>query len=639
MNKHNQEKILFNKKLLITYRVYILLSILESLAIFIIVSSYYLEKIRQLTNPSAIYGVLVFLFLFLLLCLGFLLAESFVKRALIIKINQTISQTSDKTFSGMFLTGLVLIGLVIELLILFPTTEYYQIINQSMFSYKAFAPILILVILLGIQVLGLATYLRGPIWRKIWTDSKLSNLTFVYITLGFTLLYWVILFIQSPILLLIPDWYRALMKQPFTLRHLYFLPFLLLIWWGIHLVFSKSVSITKGMVLLIFFGYCFQVMFGLVAGKGFESIRRSYADRPISHTVSYGCGEMSIIGSIKNYESHYGNSYRVQTKPPGYLVGHKIFAKVTNFLSGSHTENECIYNYTRIGAYLFPFLASLVIIPITYLSKSLFRLKYPLLPGLIYILTPNFMIWVMVVDQVVFPLLFLTNVVLMYLTIKYESFLIAIGLGISIYFSSFISFAMLPTIGLYCLWLTAEYITNKNNRKHTNIIKLFVGFVLGFSLTYLVFYVLLNYNAFSRFQLASYQHRLIKDYSINLLTILLAFITNSVEYFTWTGIPLFFLAASFSISSIKKIINKNHERSDIFSLSCVGMYIALNILSQTHGEVQRMWIFLSPLLVIIAAAEILNRMKNDKRSAIILLLIIQFCTAVWHFQFIRNQYY
>jgi hypothetical protein len=379
-------------------------------------------------------------------------------------------------------------------------------------------------------------------------------------------------------------------------------------------------------------------MFGLVAGEGFESIRRSYADRPISHTVSYGCGEMSIIESIKNYEGYYGNSYRVQTKPPGYLVGHKIFAKVTNFLSGSHTENECIYNYTRIGAYLFPFLASLVIIPITYLSKSLFRLKYPLLPGLIYILTPNFMIWVMVVDQVVFPLLFLTNVVLMYLTIKYDSFFLSVGLGISIYLSSFISFAMLPTIGLFFLWLASEYITNRNERKIINIIKLFLGFILGFGFTYLVFYVSLNYAAISRFQMASYHHRLIKNYSINLLTICAAFITNTIEYFTWTGIPLFFLIASYSISSTKKVLNKNHDYKYLFTLSFVGRYIALNILSQTLGEVQRMWIFLSPIVAIVSAAEFIDRIKNDKRLAIVSLLVIQFLTAVWHFQFIINQY-
>ena len=138
--------------------------------------------------------------------------------------------------------------------------------------------------------------------------------------------------------------------------------------------------------------------------------------------------------------------------------------------------------------------------------------------------------------------------------------------------------------------------------------------------------------------MASSFHRLIKGYDVNLRTIRNAFINNSVEYFIWTGIPLLLLVTSAGISSIYTIIHKKHKAKDLFTLSFIGMYVALNILSNTHGEVQRMWIFLSPLVVIISAGEIQKRIKNDSRSAIVFLLIIQFCTAVWNFQFIRNQY-
>ena len=138
--------------------------------------------------------------------------------------------------------------------------------------------------------------------------------------------------------------------------------------------------------------------------------------------------------------------------------------------------------------------------------------------------------------------------------------------------------------------------------------------------------------------MATYHHRMIKRYDINLRTIRNAFINNSVEYFTWTGIPLFLLVMSFCITSAKKTYNNRHDHKDLFTLSCAGMYIALNLLSQTHGEVQRMWIFLSPLIVIIAAAELLNRIKNGKRLSILFLLIIQFCAAILQFLFVRNQY-
>jgi hypothetical protein len=198
---------------------------------------------------------------------------------------------------------------------------------------------------------------------------------------------------------------------------------------------------------------------------------------------------------------------------------------------------------------------------------------------------------------------------------------------------------MLPVIGLFCFWLTAEYFLTRSNKQRIKIFNITLGFMLGFGLTYLVFYFTFDYDVLTRFQLAFSSHRRIKDFKINILYILAAFLTNTIEYFTWTGIPLFFLVASNSLSSIKKIINRNHQVYHLFTFCCVGLYFALNVLSQTIGEVQRIWIFLSPLIVIVAAAEINNRFKKNHKFAVFSLLLIQFCTAVWHFQFIRNQYH
>jgi hypothetical protein len=637
-NNHPKGK--YNHKKLITiYRVLVSFSILESLITFSILSINSRSKISLLFNHTAVRFVLVFSLLLPLLLFAYLLAESFKKGTLFIKINQKVSQTADKIFYGIFLAGVTLIVLAIEFFILFPTTEHYQIYGIFASFFKTFTPYLLLIILYGIQVLGFIIYLRAPNWKQLWSDFDLRNLVFGFTILFVTFLYWVILFLQAPIYSQIPNLYKSLMNQPFSLQHLYLLPFLLLIFWGIHIVFTKSISIIKGMVILIFLGYAFQFMFGLIAGEGFESMRYAYAKTPISLTVSYACSEISITDSIKNYEGYYANSSQVQTKAPGFLAGHQVFARFTNFLTGSQSEDQCKYNYTRIGSYLFPLLASLVIIPITYLSKNLFKLEYPLLPGLIYILTPNFMIWVMVADQVIFPLLFCINIVLIYLTIKYDSFLIALGLGVVVYFSTFISFSMLPIIGLFIIWLAAEYIFNNGDKQRIKIFNLILGLLLGFGLTYLIFYFRFDYDVLTRYQVAFSHHRRIKNFKINVLPISKAFLTNSIEYFTWTGIPLFFLVASQSLNSIKKTINKNQKKKDLFILSCVGLYFAINVLSQTHGEVQRIWIFLSPLVVMIAAAEINRRIKKNHKLTVFFLLVIQFCTAVWHFQFIRNQYH
>lgn len=626
-----------NIYLRIIFRSIIFVGILESLIVLIITYvSGAMSSLNEI-HPAAGWFI-AFPFILSLLFTVILIVEKCVRNTLLNKINKIISQMPERIFWGILIFGLILIALLIEFIFLFPTTKYLHVNDLYQLLFITLTPTLILAVLYGIQGLGFLAYLRSPNWNQIWSNTEIKNMFFGFLILLFTLMYWEILFIQSQILSSIPYWFKPVIGQQYPHRYRYLFPFLLLVFGGARVVYSKSISIYIGMLILIIFGFGFQFMFGLAAGDGFVSMQKSYSERPISHPIKYACSNNSIIDDIKFYEGHYAESYRVQTKPPGFLTGHKIFAKFSNFLTGSQSEDECIANYPRIGSYLFPILASLVIIPITFISKKYFNLEYPLLPAFLYLLTPNFMIWVLVPDQVVFPLIFVINIMVMYLTIKNNSFLMAMSLGVVVYISSFITFAMLPSIGLFCIWLTASYVTYRGNRNRTRIFKLFLGFVLGFGITYLIFYYSLNYNPIHRYQMATYYHREIKDYAITLHTIIVAFVNNSVEYFTWTGIPLFFLVASFCIKSIYKISTGNHEDIHIFTLSSVLLYFALNVLSQTHGEVQRMWIFLSPVIVIIAVAELNDRFNNNHKIVVLSLLVIQFCTAIWSFQFILNQY-
>ena len=127
MITNSQENVFFNKYTLVIYRTILLFSILESLAVITIILNRSMEGIRQFFNSSVFYFVFALLFI-LILFLAFLFIESFVRRTIIIKINHKVSQAADKSFFGIFLISIILIGLLIELFILFPTTEDYQVI-------------------------------------------------------------------------------------------------------------------------------------------------------------------------------------------------------------------------------------------------------------------------------------------------------------------------------------------------------------------------------------------------------------------------------------------------------------------------------------------------------------------------------
>lgn len=561
---------------------------------------------------------------------------SFRSNNFISKLNQKFRSINEKILAITLLVLLIIFGLYIELILLLPITDYFHTLNASYLKNTTYS--FLLCISYFIQALLFIIFFQKKHHnKKIFKDKYYKNIFLIFIILFFTLLYWEILIIQAPILSKIPHWFRPIRKNGINLQTLYFLPLMILVWWGIDTVFSKSVKLYKGLILLFLIGYVSQVIFGFISGEGFESVRKSYAEHPISTTVNYACKQDSVIESIQNYESYHGHDFWVQTKPPGFLSGHIIFAKITKLLTNSDTRETCVKNYTRLGTYVFPLLSLFVLFPLTYISKNVFNLKYPLLPGLIYILTPNFMIWVMVADQVIFPLLFMLGFSLIYVTISKQNFILSIVLGIYAYLSIFISFSLIPIFGVFGIWIILKCLTSKN-KELTNFLKIILGFTLGFGLSYLIFYATLNYDVISRYQLAFSHHRRIKHYSFGYRSIVIAFILNTIEYFTWTGVPLFFLFGNHIIKSIKKLLNRKPNQKYLFSISVFGLYIVLNLFSQTQGEVQRLWLFLSPIAALVSSFEIEERFKNKRKIYVFVILALQVFTALLHFHFITNQW-
>ena len=195
INDEEQRDHLPNKKLVIIYRALITFSILETLTVLILLSNEIRETLDILLNYSIwVWGVLILFFMISLL-LGFLFAELYTKRTFIHEIYQKIIQIQERKFVGFLLVGIILMGLLLELYFLIPTTEYFQNNDQIMFLYKTLSPTIVTIILLILQVLGFTSWIKNLSWKEYWSDPNLRNLTFGFIILGFTFLYWGIMLI------------------------------------------------------------------------------------------------------------------------------------------------------------------------------------------------------------------------------------------------------------------------------------------------------------------------------------------------------------------------------------------------------------------------------------------------------------
>ena len=184
MSQPYQKDLHFNKKTVLVYRFFILLAILECLIAFLLMLNKYQEEMRILSWNRTEFLVLFFLVILPILLLGFLFAESYVKRTLIYKIHQKISQATNNILYGILLSGLILVGLGIELLILFPTTKYLQFESQNQLFFNIFSPNLLVACLFIIQVIAFLTYIRNPDWKELWSDIKLRNMVFGFMILG-----------------------------------------------------------------------------------------------------------------------------------------------------------------------------------------------------------------------------------------------------------------------------------------------------------------------------------------------------------------------------------------------------------------------------------------------------------------------
>ena len=127
-------------------------------------------------------------------------------------------------------------------------------------------------------------------------------------------------------------------------------------------------------------------------------------------------------------------------------------------------------------------------------------------------------------------------------------------------------------------------------------------------------------------------HRTLKEYEPGINQIFAAIKLNNLEIASWIGFPIALLCILRVFRSIKAFISKHTSPMDILSVSFLIVYLLLNFLGQTHGEVGRLWLFMTPLFVIFAGYEIVHFFRNQN-SATIYLVLLQFITIFLTFRF------
>ena len=154
----------------------------------------------------------------------------------------------------------------------------------------------------------------------------------------------------------------------------------------------------------------------------------------------------------------------------------------------------------------------------------------------------------------------------------------------------------------------------------------------GLLTAFLLFRLVLHYDVLLRYTTAMANHRRAKEYTPGLEQWWHAFLLNHAELLTWNGFPFILLALAQMVRSLIACIQRKAAPLDELAAAFFLTYGALNLFGQTNGEVQRLWLFMVPLIAILAARETF-RLTRANFSGLSLLFLLQWGTAWLLFTF------
>ncbi len=467
-------------------------------------------------------------------------------------------------------------------------------------------------------------------------DLQHSRLTFSVVVLFVAVLsyaHWLTLRFSLPVFTSIPDWYWTPLTWYGFNTHLY-LPMIAVATGTVYLLIRHEWRPRITLPLFMGLAVLLQFSVGFVRGTGLESLRQHHLTLGQSVYAEYISDDNASISDILRYDEKFEKDFYLGTKPPGYLLLYFLTQAASDFIAQTSTFHERHRSVTDAITIFFPIVASLAVLPIYSIARIFTTPRVGRIACALYVTAPSFILMALRLDQVLFPVLFATGLLLVVITFRSRSAWLSFAAGAFAYISIFVSFSLIPLLVMSVAYLLIAQVRATGHVRPIAQFRLVYYFIFGVALAAVLLAVFLKFDVISRYTSAIALHRRVMGTTSPGLGTLSDLPLNNIEFASWIGSGL----AILSVAGILIVVCMSDRREALsfrpFAFAGGVAWLLLNLFGQTRGETGRLWLFFLPFVVLLAAQAVhAPKLRIPKLLALIVACQTGTTWLILQFQF------
>lgn len=485
--------------------------------------------------------------------------------------------------------------------------------------------------------------------KATWVSTPLGAMG-LFLIIVLSLFQWCVLVFRLRIFVKHPAWYWEITSNPITIRDGLFLIILLLLLLVVPAIFTKKAWLgTLGLLLITL---SIQFAIGYLGENGFISFQdRIFTTYHSAYAHSASRSSLSLLETVRNYESYYGHSMFTSTKPPGLMVFYQVLERMVNGQPG-HNGMSAILRYDRMKwliTVLFPLLACGAPLLLLRFLKKFFDpqiMDFFWQAPVLFVVTPNFVLFALFADQALYPGLFFLGVWLITTLLSSPTYWKAFLIGVLLYIFVFFAFTMLPLFSYAAFFLLMMFWTEPGKHQFKNQILLGVLIIAGTISMHAIGKWLLNYDVIQRFIYTMNINHNFDFYTrvglepmvgretlwVRVNQIVGAMWINNLEFASAVGFGLWAIFVVGAARLLMQAIRRKIDSSGIILVSMLLSFLMMNLLGTAQGEVARLWLFWLPMVIGVAAKEI-HTWRISYRMVYVTLVFVQLVNTLLTFHF------